>query len=51
MYWNMKKGYTYILSNKSRTVLYVGVTANIKQRILEYKTGKGGVFTKQVQLQ
>ncbi|GAB2760418.1 GIY-YIG nuclease family protein [Salinimicrobium soli] len=42
----MKKGYTYILSNRSRTVLYVGVTANINRRMAEHKSGKGGVFTR-----
>ncbi|MCB0736837.1 MAG: GIY-YIG nuclease family protein, partial [Bacteroidetes bacterium] len=31
----MKKGYVYILSNKKRTVLYIGVTSDIERRILE----------------
>ena len=42
----MKKGYTYILSNKNRTVLYVGMTANIYKRIKQHKGTKGYVFTK-----
>jgi putative endonuclease len=30
-------GYTYILTNKSHTVLYIGVTANLERRIAEHK--------------
>jgi len=34
----MKKGgYIYILANKRKSVLYVGVTADLKRRILEHK--------------
>jgi len=29
----MKEGFTYILSNKNRTVLYVGATEKLKERI------------------
>jgi len=35
----MKKGYVYITSNKNRTVLYVGVTSELKRRIEKHKTG------------
>ena len=41
-----KGGYIYILSNKSRTVLYIGVTANLYARTLEHKSGCGSAFTK-----
>lgn len=41
-----KTYYTYILSNKNRTVLYVGYTENIKMRLIQHKNGKGSVFTK-----
>ncbi len=34
----MKKGYVYIMSNKNRTVLYVGVTSEIKERVDKHKT-------------
>jgi len=34
----MKKGYTYITSNKNRNVLYVGVTSDLKRRIEKHKT-------------
>jgi putative endonuclease len=37
--------YVYILSNKSRTVLYVGFTNNIVRRIMEHRTGLGSVFS------
>ena len=42
----MKESYTYILSNKNKTVLYVGVTSNLIQRIEEHKNGLGSDFTK-----
>jgi len=34
-----KAGYTYILSNKSNNVLYVGVTSNLGQRLQQHRTG------------
>jgi len=34
-----KKGYTYILTNKNHTVLYIGVTSNLPQRIEQHRTG------------
>ncbi|MES2836712.1 MAG: GIY-YIG nuclease family protein [Bacteroidota bacterium] len=33
-----KGGYIYIITNPSNTVLYVGVTSSIKQRIHQHKT-------------
>ena len=42
----MKESYIYILSNKNHTVLYVGVTSNLKQRIEQHKNGIGSLFTK-----
>lgn len=32
-------GYIYILTNKSNTVLYTGVTSNLAQRLHQYRTG------------
>ncbi|NEN24546.1 GIY-YIG nuclease family protein [Cryomorpha ignava] len=40
-----KTGYTYVLSNKNRTVLYVGVTSRIRLRMLQHKSGHGCVFS------
>ena len=42
----MIKGYTYILTNKNHSVLYVGATSNLKNRIDCHKNGTGAVFTK-----
>ena len=33
----MKKGYIYILSNKTNEVLYVGVTSNLVRRVYEHR--------------
>jgi putative endonuclease len=41
-----KIGYTYILSNKSNSVVYVGVTANIVKRVYEHKQKLVEGFTK-----
>ena len=30
-------GYTYIMTNKSKTTLYVGVTSNLGNRVYEHK--------------
>ena len=40
-----KQGFVYILSNKNRTVLYIGVTSDLKRRILQHKANKGSQFT------
>lgn len=34
------------MTNKNRTVLYIGYTNNIERRIKEHKKGNGAVFTK-----
>ena len=33
----MKKGYVYILSNKTNEVIYVGVTSNLVRRVYEHR--------------
>lgn len=40
-----KGGYVYIVTNKARTVLYIGVTANLSVRSYEHKFEKGSSFT------
>ena len=40
----MKAGYTYIISNINRTVLYTGVTSDLERRILEHKAKVGSRF-------
>lgn len=42
----MKESFIYIVSNKNRTVLYVGMTSNLLRRIAQHKDGNGSVFTK-----
>ncbi|AIT10204.1 hypothetical protein LO80_09630 [Candidatus Francisella endociliophora] len=32
-----KRGFVYILTNQNQTVLYIGVTSNLKQRIYQHK--------------
>lgn len=46
----LKRGFVYIMSNKNRTTLYVGVTNNIERRVMEHKAGIGSVFTKKYNL-
>ena len=38
--------YTYILTNKSRTVLYIGVTNGLTKRVLQHRSGKTDGFTR-----
>ena len=39
-------GYVYIMSNKLRTTLYIGVTSHLRNRVLEHKEGVASTFTK-----
>lgn len=41
-----EKYYCYILTNKNRSVLYVGYTDDVKKRINQHQKGVGAVFTK-----
>ena len=41
----MKIYYVYILTNKYRTVFYIGVTNNLAKRIEAHKEGVGSAFT------
>ncbi len=42
--------YIYIMSNKKRTTLYIGVTNNLERRVLEHKLGDIPGFTKRYSL-
>jgi putative endonuclease len=46
----MKTSYIYILTNEKRTMLYIGVTSNLYNRVVEHKEGKGSAFTKKYDL-
>lgn len=41
----MEEYWCYILANKSNSVLYVGMTNNLKRRVAEHKEGSGSSFT------
>jgi len=42
----MKKGFLYILSNKNKTVLYIGATGNLKERVQLHVEDKTTEFTR-----
>ncbi|WP_299833848.1 GIY-YIG nuclease family protein [uncultured Tenacibaculum sp.] len=42
----MKKSYVYFLTNKNNTVIYIGVTSNLNQRIYQHKIGYYNGFSK-----
>lgn len=43
-------GYTYILTNKPRGVLYIGVTADIAARVAQHRDDTGSAFCKRYNL-
>ena len=42
----MNESWVFILSNHRGTVLYVGVTTNLQQRLEQHANGLGSAFTK-----
>ena len=40
----MRGGWTYIMTNRARGVLYVGVTADLAARISQHRSGEGSEF-------
>ncbi len=43
----MKESYIYILTNDNKTTLYIGITSNLRKRLIEHKDGIGSKFTKE----
>ncbi|MES2498719.1 MAG: GIY-YIG nuclease family protein [Pseudomonadota bacterium] len=43
-------GWTYIMTNRPRGVLYVGVTADLAARIHQHRNGEGSDFCKRYNL-
>jgi putative endonuclease len=43
-------GWTYIMTNKPRGVLYVGVTANLAPRVFQHRQGTGSNFCRRYNL-
>ena len=43
---SQKQGYIYLLTNKVNTVIYTGVTSDLKKRVYEHKEKLAGGFTK-----
>lgn len=41
-----EKYYCYILTNKNRTVLYIGYTDDLDRRLNEHSNEKGAIFAK-----
>ena len=46
----MKEGFVYIMSNKNRTTIYIGVTSELEHRVKAHKSGVGSVFTSKYNL-
>ena len=43
-------GWTYIMTNKPRGVLYIGVTADLVARVLQHRQGIGSAFCRKYNL-
>jgi putative endonuclease len=41
-----KQGYVYLMMNKNNTVIYTGVTSDLKKRVYEHKEKMAEGFTK-----
>lgn len=43
-------GWTYIMTNKPRGVLYIGVTADLGARVFQHRAGTGSAFCRRYNL-
>jgi putative endonuclease len=46
----MRGGWTYIMTNHVRGVLYIGVTAGLPARVAQHRAGEGSSFCKKYRL-
>lgn len=46
----MQNSYVYIVTNSYRTTFYIGVTSDLKQRVLDHLENKGSKFTSKYNL-
>ena len=46
----MRGGWTYIMTNHVRVVLYIGVTANLAARVAQHRAGEGSSFCRKYNL-
>ena len=46
----MRGGWTYIMTNRPRGVLYIGVTASLPERVWQHRNGTGSSFCKRYKL-
>lgn len=40
-----KQGFLYMMTNKSDSVIYTGVTSDLIKRVFQHKNGFGGIFS------
>lgn len=48
--WRVKRFYVYIMTNERNSVLYTGMTNDIKRRAFEHRTGLVEGFTKRYRI-
>ena len=46
----MRGGWVYIMTNRARGVLYIGVTVDIAARVWAHRNGKGSAFCRRYKL-
>lgn len=46
----MRGGWTYVMTNRARGVLYIGVTADLAARVLQHRAGTGSAFCRRYRL-